>query len=131
MRKKSILISLLLSIILVQACKQEKSIPSPDLKQFIQDQYSNILEVSDDLSAIPRRIDENGALVSTGIYDWTSGFFAGSLWYIYELTGDEKWKEEAIKWTETLDTIQYWSGNHDVGFMINCSYGNGLQADRK
>jgi rhamnogalacturonyl hydrolase YesR len=127
MRKKSILISLLLYIILVSACNHEESIPFPDLKQFIQDQYSNILEVSDDLTAIPRRIDENGALVSTGIYDWTSGFFAGSLWYIYELTGDEKWKEEAIKWTETLDTIQYWSGNHDVGFMINCSYGNGLR----
>jgi unsaturated chondroitin disaccharide hydrolase len=127
MRKKSILISLLLSMILVPACKHEKPIPSPDLMQFIQDQYSNILEVSDDLTAIPRRIDDNGALVSTGIYDWTSGFFAGSLWYIYELTGDEKWKEEAVKWTETLDTIQYWSGNHDVGFMINCSYGNGLR----
>jgi len=46
---------------------------------------------------------------------------------LYELTGDEKWKNEAVRWTEALDTIQYWSGNHDVGFMINCSYGNGLR----
>lgn len=121
------IISLLLFIILVPACHHEKSILTPDLKQFIQDQYSNTLEVSDDLSRIPRRIDEEGALVTTGIYGWTSGFFAGSLWYIYEMTGDDKWKREAIKWTETLDTIQYWSGNHDVGFMINCSYGNGLR----
>ncbi len=104
-----------------------KTILTPDEKQFILDRYSNILDVSGDLSKIPRRIDENGELVSTGIYGWTSGFFAGSLWYIYELTGDDRWKEEAIKWTETLDTIQYWSGNHDVGFMINCSYGNGLR----
>lgn len=26
------------------------------------------------------------------IYDWTSGFFPGSLWYAYEMTGDEELK---------------------------------------
>ena len=46
---------------------------------------------------------------------------------MYVLTGEEKWKNEAIEWTEALDTIQYWSGNHDVGFMMYCSYGNGLK----
>jgi unsaturated chondroitin disaccharide hydrolase len=127
MKKKLIALSLLTFIALVPACHHKKSILTPELLQFIQDRYANILEASDDPTSIPRRIDENGALVSTGIYDWTSGFFAGNLWYIYELSGDEKWKEEAIKWTETLDTIQYWSGNHDVGFMINCSYGNGFR----
>jgi uncharacterized protein YyaL (SSP411 family) len=59
--------------------------------------------------------------------EWTSGFFPGSLWYLYELTGDEKWKEPAIKYTEALDTIQYYAGNHDVGFMIGCSYGNAFR----
>ena len=127
MRKYLILSSLMLLVILNSACNKEKTILSPEIGQFITSQYSNMLEVAEDLSKIPRRIDDNGALVTTGIYGWTSGFFAGSLWYIYELSGDEKWKEEAIKWTETLDTIQYWSGNHDVGFMINCSYGNGLR----
>ena len=129
MRKNVIFPSLLLIIILVPACKNETTILTPELTQFIQDQYSNTLEASDDLARIPRRIDEDGALVTTGIYGWTSGFFGGSLWYIYELTGDDRWKEEAIRWTETLDTIQYWSGNHDVGFMINCSYGNGLRLE--
>jgi rhamnogalacturonyl hydrolase YesR len=33
----------------------------------------------------------------------------------------------AVKYTEALDTIQYYTGNHDVGFMIYCSYGNGLR----
>jgi DNA-binding ferritin-like protein (Dps family) len=46
---------------------------------------------------------------------------------LYELTGDEKWKNEAEKWTEALDSVQYFSNHHDVGFMINCSYGNGLK----
>jgi unsaturated chondroitin disaccharide hydrolase len=127
MRKYLMLSSLLLLVFLNPACNKEKTILSPEIGQFITDQYSNMLDVADDLSKIPRRIDEEGKLVTTGIYGWTSGFFAGSLWYIYEISGDEKWKEEAIKWTETLDTIQYWSGNHDVGFMMNCSYGNGLR----
>ena len=32
-----------------------------------------------------------------GIEDWTSGFFPGSLWYAYEMTGDEKLKSRAIQ----------------------------------
>lgn len=127
MRKYSIYSFLMLLVILIPACQKKNTILNPEVEQFITDQYSNMLEVADDLSKIPRRIDEDGKLVTTGIYGWTSGFFGGSLWYIYELTGEKKWKEEAIKWTETLDTIQYWSGNHDVGFMMNCSYGNGLR----
>jgi len=127
MKKSSIPISLLLLLILNPACQKEETILNPEIEQFITEQYANMLEVADDLTRIPRRIDEEGNLVTTGIYGWTSGFFAGSLWYIYEMTGNDKWKEEAIKWTETLDTIQYWSGNHDVGFMMNCSYGNGLR----
>ncbi len=126
-RRFTILSIVLLMAILGQGCNKEKTILTPDEMQFILDQYSNTLSASNDLSKVPRRINENGELVTTSIYGWTSGFFAGSLWYIYELSGDDHWKEEAIKWTEALDTIQYWSGNHDVGFMINCSYGNGLR----
>lgn len=126
--KKYIILSAALTLILaLPGCKEDSRKLNQAEKQLIQDRYSKILEVSKDMSGVPRRTDENGALVSTGIYSWTSGFFAGTLWYIYELTGEKQWMEEAVKWTEMLDTIQYWSGNHDVGFMINCSYGNGLR----
>jgi hypothetical protein len=109
------------------SCNNKKSVPAPDQLNFITGQYENLLSVSDDITRFPRTITDDGKLVNTDIFDWTSGFFAGNLWYIYELTGDDKWKNEAVKWTEALDTIQYWSGNHDVGFMMNCSYGNGLR----
>ena len=62
-----------------------------------------------------------------GIYDWTSGFFPGSLWYVYELTGDETVKEEAVKYTEMLNPLREYTGTHDLGFMVNCSYGNALR----
>lgn len=99
--------------------------------QFIKGQFENILAVTDDRIKIPRTITENGELKTVDIYDWTSGFFAGNLWSMFELTGDEKWKKEAMKWTEILDSIQYFSNHHDVGFMINCSYGNGLKLTGK
>lgn len=61
------------------------------------------------------------------IYDWTSGFFPGSLWYAYEMTGDEELKAQAIKYTNLLNPIRYYKDNHDIGFMMNCSYGNALR----
>lgn len=95
--------------------------------QFISTQFENTLAEDKVPSRVPRTIDSLGRLETTDIYEWTSGFFAGNLWYMYELTGDRKWENEAVKWTEALDTIQYWNGSHDIGFMINCSYGNGLK----
>lgn len=61
------------------------------------------------------------------IYDWTSGFFPGSLWYAYELTGDEALKAEAVKYTTLLNPLRHYDGTHDLGFMVNCSYGNALR----
>lgn len=70
---------------------------------------------------------QNGKIVYVPTDDWVSGFFAGTLWYMYELTGDEKWADHARKHTEVLDSIQHLTWHHDVGFMIYDSYGNGLR----
>lgn len=59
-----------------------------------------------------------------GYADWTSGFFPGSLWYAYELTGDERLKTEAAKFTNRLLPVSDMTDTHDLGFMVNCSYGN-------
>ena len=61
------------------------------------------------------------------VKDWTSGFFPGSLWYAYELTGNDSLKTEAIEYTNLLNPVRYYRGTHDLGFMINCSYGNALR----
>ena len=59
--------------------------------------------------------------------DWRSGFFPGTLWYLYELTGDEKWKELAERHTGAIESIKDYKDSHDVGFMIYCSFGNGYR----
>ena len=74
----------------------------------------------------PRTIDKEGNIVYVPIDDWCSGFFPGSMWYLYELTKDGKWKALAEKYTEDLDSVQYLTWHHDVGFMMGSSYLNGL-----
>lgn len=127
MKKHSIIYTALILLAIISACnRQEKTILPEEKLQFIVGQFNNTLAIAKDPQKIPRTIDDNGELVTVNKYNWTSGFFAGNLWYLYELTKDEKWKNEAEKWTQALDSVQYFTNHHDVGFMINCSYGNGL-----
>ena len=72
---------------------------------------------------LPRSV-RNNQIRLEGAEDWTSGFFPGSLWYIYELTGNERFKTEAEKYTALLYDIKDYKGTHDLGFMMYCSYGN-------
>ncbi len=71
-----------------------------------------------------RTIKTDGSTKYIGMNDWTSGFFPGIMWYLYEHTGDEKWKEFGIELTESISDVQYLDWHHDVGFMIGCSFGN-------
>lgn len=72
---------------------------------------------------IPRTV-YNGKIEYIPIDDWTSGFFAGTIWYMYDLTKDQKWMDYGVKYTEHLDSVKHLKWHHDIGFMINCSYGN-------
>jgi len=73
---------------------------------------------------LPRTIDEKGKLVSSNDKWWTSGFFPGTLWYLYEFSGKEELQKAALEMTERVRNQQYTTDNHDVGFMIYCSFGN-------
>lgn len=73
---------------------------------------------------LPRSVDKNGILEVSDSYFWTSGFYPGTLWYLYEYTKDEQFKEMASKMSDRVEIQKYNRDNHDVGFMINCSFGN-------
>lgn len=74
----------------------------------------------------PRTVEKNKLKLVKG-QDWTSGFFAGELWYLYEITGNKEWLAPAQQFTTSLASQQYYGGTHDLGFMIYCSYGNGYR----
>ena len=77
--------------------------------------------------ANPCTITKDGKTKYIKARDWRSGFFPGSLWYMYKLTGDAKWKTWADKYSRSIEEVKNYTGNHDVGFMIYCSFGNGLR----
>lgn len=81
---------------------------------------------ADAAKPLPRTF-EHGRLVTVPTRDWTSGFFPGSLWYLFEATGEAKWRAAAEKFTGLLAPEQHNTGTHDIGFMLYCSYGNGLR----
>ena len=65
-----------------------------------------------------------GELDMHSIFSWTSGHFPGSLWYLFEATGAEEFKNKAIFWTERLAPNSKADTNHDLGFIMYCSFGN-------
>lgn len=79
----------------------------------------------------PRTLEKDGTLKLTNRYEWTSGFFPGLLWYVYEGNHRERLKQDAAHWTEKLSDLQYFTDHHDLGFMLYCSYGNGFRLTGK
>ena len=59
--------------------------------------------------------------------DWTSGFFPGMLWMMYEYTGKSKWKKSAQDFTALMHKEPYNRNSHDVGFKVYNSYGQGYR----
>jgi len=73
----------------------------------------------------PRSYDPITAkLVTSNSGWWCSGFYPGTLLYLYEYTGDTSLKQEAIRSMDPLEKEQYNKGTHDLGFMMYCSFGN-------
>lgn len=65
--------------------------------------------------------------VSSSSRWWCSGFFPGSLWYIYENSKNAEVLKYARLYTDRVEREKYTTDNHDVGFMLYCSFGNGLR----
>ncbi|HVU98185.1 MAG TPA: hypothetical protein VHE34_23340 [Puia sp.] len=58
---------------------------------------------------------------------WTSGFYPGTLFELYSFSHDTALGNEAQRRLALLEKEQYNKGTHDLGFMMYCSYGNGLR----
>jgi unsaturated chondroitin disaccharide hydrolase len=81
--------------------------------------------------ASPRTLSPEGNLVIVPAKDWTSGFFPGTLWFLYEYTGKSQWKEYAKTFTSKIENEKWNSGTHDMGFKIYCSFGNGYRLTKE
>jgi unsaturated chondroitin disaccharide hydrolase len=71
----------------------------------------------------PRSTGPDGRWELRDADNWTSGFFAGSLWLMYERTEDPVWRQRAERWTTGLEAQKARTDTHDLGFMIFDSFG--------
>ena len=75
----------------------------------------------------PVTLTTKGDVYYCGYADWRSGFFPGSVWYLYELTGDTTLLPLARKYTEAISEAQNLTWHHDIGFIVYCSFGNAFR----
>lgn len=129
---RNISILAIAATLLYGCCGNQKD----ELGKLIDDAFSNAAKQYEALAdslmasqtvAIPHSLQDDGNLKLVDPSFWTSGFFPGTLWYIYEYNGDGKFRELAEKFTAMLESQQYNRKTHDIGFMMYCSYGNGMR----
>jgi unsaturated chondroitin disaccharide hydrolase len=99
--------------------------------QFAKEQYTLMLQSHPDLKQFPQSVNKDGSIRNRGSAWWCSGFFGGALWYIYEYTKDDQWKEAAHKWTMAVENEKHNTTTHDLGFMLYCPFGNGYRLTQK
>ena len=132
MRKAIFFITSLLCL----ACQKQESMEELTARVFeraaaqmeLMDKNLDSAAVSNPGVAIyPRSINKEGALWTSNYKWWCSGFYPGSMWYVYEYTGDEKIKELALEYQAGLEPLRFRKDDHDIGFQLMCSYGNCLR----
>ena len=128
--KKLLILTFISLFLSVNQHSQAQNKSDKFLNKNIRTRFSNLLDFPVDSVAIPRSMN-----ISTGVYkkvkskDWTSGFFPGTLWQIYQLTGEVKYKEKAAVWNAFIEKEKYNGTTHDIGFKVYGSFGKGLAVE--
>ena len=132
--KNRLLLSGFAFFVILSSCNKEKPLKKiiDESLAFSAKQYTLMADVMKEKPGLlPRTIDASGKLVTSNSGWWTSGFFPGCLWNLYEYTNDEKFRDSAIEMTKRIEKEKDNKGTHDLGFMLFCSFGNGLRARRR
>ena len=113
---------MLLAAVLAVSCQESMKQLSDRVFELAEYQFAKMDEQLTE-TTVPKST-RFGILVPSESKSWTSGFYPGSLWYTYLYTGNEEIKALAEKNTEKLYIETQVVRSHDIGFMVNCSYGN-------
>ena len=107
----------------------QKSRNSSEMKKLIADNFQfaekqyQLLEKNTPQDSMPKTFEKNHP-VNSNVYWWCSGFYPGTLLYIYEYTKNPATLNLAKKRLAILEPVKNYTENHDLGFMMYCSYGN-------
>lgn len=126
-------IFILLFIILLVGCNTaDKSMTIDEvIEKGLQQSATQYKAMSLDLQKLPNRfpnsVDCENKLTTTDASSWTSGFFAGTLWLLYENCADTFFLHRAERYTSLTIPQQNRTNSQDIGFIINSSCGNGYR----
>ena len=131
MKKINSLFFILIVTIVNFNCQSQNNSNNFPLKKEINARFLKLLDFPIDSTAIPRTMNvASGKVKTVASKDWTSGFFAGNLWQIYQLTGDVRFKEKAALWNAFIEKEKFNGKTHDMGFKVYCSFGKGLLVEK-
>lgn len=101
-----------------------------EVNALLEKRYQKLLQYPIDSLGFPRSMSlKTDVIRKVPSKDWTSGFFVGNLWQIYQLTGDSRFKERATVWNAFMEKEKLSNHSHDVGFKLFCSFGKGLEVE--
>lgn len=124
--------------IVTGACAQQKVVKDADLLKMANKELNsaakqyNFLKTQLKPEQFPKAyFPKNDSLATSDSGWWCSGFYPGSLLYLYEETKDAALKTEADRILKVLEKEQYNKTTHDLGFMMFCSFGNANRLEPK
>ncbi|MEQ8580447.1 MAG: glycoside hydrolase family 88 protein [Marinoscillum sp.] len=99
------------------------------LEYCVKQADQTLSQIPDDRESLPRNIAPDSKEWNYVTYhDWTSGFWPGTLWYLYEYNQQPKLKEVADHFTQYLKPLsEKVATDHDLGFQVFNSFGNGYR----
>lgn len=121
---------LCMTLLSISCSSESPEIDPPPVKDNLRlagGQLELMLKRLEESKLNPRSLNEHGELILVKPGDWTSGFFPGNLWFMYEYSGEGKWLEAARHFTANLYEEQFNGTTHDMGFKMLRSYGNGYR----
>lgn len=127
---KKYIVGFVLLVVAAQMSFAQTASLKNKMKALIQDNFMfaakqyQYLKANTPDSVMPRSyVAATGKSVTSDTKWWCSGFYPGTLWYLYAYTKDEAIKKEAEQRLAILEKEKYYTGNHDLGFMMFCSFG--------
>ncbi len=123
------------AILLFGCTAQKKSaIPNREMLQTIDRNFSDasaqykVMMTKLSLNRFPKTYyAQKDSMETSNSGWWCSGFYPGTLLYLYEQTKDQSLLSEAERILKVLEKEKNNTSTHDLGFMMFCSFGN---ADR-
>ncbi len=113
------------------ACQDKQRLSEQEIEKILKVAEKQSLLMAQSLmnekDKLPKTIGKNGELETSLSKWWCSGYFPGTLWYLYENIGSNELKNYAEDYSERIEKEKFMTRNHDVGLMIYCSFGNGLR----